>query len=144
MGLTGHLSDTYDAFSSSWFSFPSLLSPMNMSLMNMTMKVQGLGPPPVHALFHFSLKIPLVVRVAQNPLIVWVLKICWSCQWYIFRWSCWLNIFRWSCQWNIKSWSNRRVDLNLRIDLTIRVDSTIIIESTFRIDSPDILVPTLL
>ena len=53
MGLTSHLSDAYDAVSSSCFSFSSLLSPMKMSLTNMTMKVLGPGSPPVHALFHF-------------------------------------------------------------------------------------------
>ena len=60
MGLTSHLSDAYDAFFSSCLSFSLLLSPMKMSLTNLTMKVLGLGSPPVHALFHFSLKIPLV------------------------------------------------------------------------------------
>ena len=79
MGLMSHLSDAYDAFSSSCFYFSSLLSLMKMSLKNLKMKVLGLGSPPVHALFHFSLKIllvmcvsqvKLVVRVSQYPLVV--------------------------------------------------------------------------
>ena len=53
MGLTSHLSDAYDAFSSSCFSFSLLLSPMKMSLMSLTMKVLGPGSHPVHALFLF-------------------------------------------------------------------------------------------
>ena len=47
MGLTSHLSDACDAFSSSCFSFSSLFSLMKMSLTNMTMKVLG----PVHIRF---------------------------------------------------------------------------------------------
>ena len=70
MGLTSHLSDAYDAFSSSCFSFSLLLILMKMSLTNQTMKVLGPGLSPVHALSYFSLKIPLVVGVAQNPLVV--------------------------------------------------------------------------
>ena len=70
MGLTSHLSDAYDTFSSFCFSFSLLLNLMKISLMNMTMKVLGPGSPPVHDLFHSSLKIPLVMRVAQNPLVV--------------------------------------------------------------------------
>ena len=61
MGLTSYLSDAYDAFSSSCFSFSSLLSPMKMSLTSLTMKVLGLGSLPVHALLNFSLKNLLVV-----------------------------------------------------------------------------------
>ena len=38
-----------------------LLSPMKMSLTNLMMKVLGPGSLLVHALFHFSLKIQLVV-----------------------------------------------------------------------------------
>ena len=131
MGLTSHLSDAYDAFSSSCFSFSFLLSPMKISLTNLTMEVLGPGSPPVHALFPFSLKIPLVKWVAQNPLVLWVAQIHWSCQW---------KVFRWLCQWNIKCWSNRRIDLNWRIDSTIRIDSTLRIDSTVRIDSTDILI----
>ena len=52
MGLTSHLSDAYDAFSSC-FPFSLLMSPMNMSLMNLAIKVLGPGSPPVHALFIF-------------------------------------------------------------------------------------------
>ena len=46
MDLTSHLSDTYDAFSSSCFSFSSLLSPMTMSPTNQMMKVLGPGSLP--------------------------------------------------------------------------------------------------
>ena len=60
-GLNSHLSNAYDVFSSSCFSFSSLLIPMNMSLTNLTMKVLGPAALPVHAFFRFSLKIPLVV-----------------------------------------------------------------------------------
>ena len=52
MGLTSHLSDAYDAFSSSCFSFSSLLSPMKMSLTNLTMKVLGPGSPPFCVFLH--------------------------------------------------------------------------------------------
>ena len=52
MGLTSHLSDAYDAFSSSCVSFSSLLSLMKMSLKNLTMKVLGPGSPPVRAFLH--------------------------------------------------------------------------------------------
>ena len=71
-GLTSNLSDAYDAFSSSYFYFSSLLSPMKMSLTSLTMKVLGPGSHLVHALFHFSLSILLFVSVAQNLLVVWV------------------------------------------------------------------------
>ena len=53
MGLTSHLSDAYDNFSSSCLSFSLLLSPIKMSLTNLTMKVLGPDSPPVHALFLF-------------------------------------------------------------------------------------------
>ena len=43
MGLSSHLSDAYEYFSSSYFSFSSLLSPMTMSPTNHMMKVQGSG-----------------------------------------------------------------------------------------------------
>ena len=59
MGLTSHLSDAYDAFSS-FFSFSSLLSPMTMSLTNLTMKVLGPGSPLVRAFLHV-LNYPLIV-----------------------------------------------------------------------------------
>ena len=62
MGLKSHLSDAYDAFSSSYFSFYSLLSPMKMSLMNLTMNVLGPGSPPVFAFLHV-LNYPLIVLV---------------------------------------------------------------------------------
>ena len=52
MGLTSHLSDAYDAFSSSCFSFSSLLSPMKMSLTNLTKKFVGPDSPPVCAFLH--------------------------------------------------------------------------------------------
>ena len=52
MGMTSHLYDAYDAFSSSWFYFSLLLSLMKMSLTNLTMKVLGLGYPPVCAFLH--------------------------------------------------------------------------------------------
>ena len=70
MGLTSHLSDAYDAFSSMSVSFSSLLSPMSMSLTNQIMKVLGPGFLPFHTFFHLSLKIALVMCVAQNPLVV--------------------------------------------------------------------------
>ena len=62
MGLGSHLSDAYDAFSSSCVSFSSLLSPMNMSLTNLTMKVLSPGSPPVCAFIHV-LNYPLIVLV---------------------------------------------------------------------------------
>ena len=62
MGLTSHLSDAYDDFSSSCVSFSLLLSPMEMSLPYMTMKVLGLGSLPVPAFFHV-LNYPLIVLV---------------------------------------------------------------------------------
>ena len=56
MGLTSHLSDAYDTLSSFYFSFSLLLNLTKISLMNPKMKVLGPGSPPVHDLFHFSLK----------------------------------------------------------------------------------------
>ena len=56
MGLTSHLSCVYDDFSSYRVSF-SLMTSLTM---------MGLGPDHlVRALFHFHLKNPLVVSVAQ-------------------------------------------------------------------------------
>ena len=52
MGLTSHLSDAYNAFSSSCFSFSLLFSPMTMSPTNQMMKVQGPGSLPAHTFFH--------------------------------------------------------------------------------------------
>ena len=43
MGLTIHLSDAYDDFSSSCTSFPLLLSPMTMTPANQMTTVQGPG-----------------------------------------------------------------------------------------------------
>ena len=54
MGLTNHLSDAYDAFSSFCVSSSSLLSLMKMSLMaSLTMKVMGPGSHPVFAFLRF-------------------------------------------------------------------------------------------
>ena len=53
MGLMSHISDAHDAISSC-LSFSSLLSPMNMSLTSLTMKVLGPGSHPVNALLFFS------------------------------------------------------------------------------------------
>ena len=75
MGMMSHLSDAYDAFSSSWFSFSLLLSPMTISLANQTMKVLGLGSLPVCVFLHI-LNYPLIVIVdchlveSQYPLVV--------------------------------------------------------------------------
>ena len=75
MGLTSHLSDAYDAFSSSCFSFSSLLSVVKMSLTNMMMKVLGSVSLPVHSFIHV-LKYLLIVLVdchlieSQYPLVV--------------------------------------------------------------------------
>ena len=60
MGLTSHLSDAYDAFSSSCFSFSLLLSLMKMSLKNQMMKVQGPGSLPVCTFLHV-LNFPFIV-----------------------------------------------------------------------------------
>ena len=62
MGMTSHLSDGYDAFSSSCFSFSSLLSPMKMSPKNKTMKVLGLVSLPVCVSLNV-LKYSLIVLV---------------------------------------------------------------------------------
>ena len=43
MGITSHLSDTYDAFSPSCASFSLLLSPVMMTTTNQMTTVQGLG-----------------------------------------------------------------------------------------------------
>ena len=59
MGLTSHLSDAYDAFSSLCFSFYLLLSPMTMSLINQMVEVQGPGSLPVRIFLHV-LKYPLI------------------------------------------------------------------------------------
>ena len=61
MGLMKSSFDAYDRFSSSFFYFSLLLSPIKMSLNNLTMKVLGPGSPQVHVLFRFSLKILFVV-----------------------------------------------------------------------------------
>ena len=62
MGLTSHPSDAYDAFSSSCFSFSSLLIPMTMSLTNQMMKVQGPCSLPVRTFLHV-LNYPLIKSV---------------------------------------------------------------------------------
>ena len=62
MGLTSHLSDAYDAFSSSYVCFYLLLSTMNMSLTTLTMKVLGPGFPPFHVFLHVF-NYPLIVLV---------------------------------------------------------------------------------
>ena len=59
MGLTSHLSDAYDAFSSLCATFPLLLSPMAMTPMNHMASVQGPGYFPV-CTFHCVLKYSLV------------------------------------------------------------------------------------
>ena len=61
MGLTSHLSCVFDVFSSYRVSFSLMTS--------LTMMVLGPGHL-VRALFHFPLKILLVVSVAQNPLVM--------------------------------------------------------------------------
>ena len=61
MGLLSHLFYVYEAFSSYRVSFCSMTS--------LTMMVLGPGHM-VRALFHFPLKILLVLSVAQNPLVV--------------------------------------------------------------------------
>ena len=60
MGMTSHLSDAYNAFSSSCFSFSLLLSPMPMYPTNQTMKVLGPGSLPIRAFIHV-LNYPLIV-----------------------------------------------------------------------------------
>ena len=54
MGLRSHISDAYDAFSSYCVSSSLLLSLMNISLTNLTMKVLGPGSHPFMLLFIFS------------------------------------------------------------------------------------------
>ena len=61
MGLMSHLSCVYDTFSSYRVSFSSMTI--------LTMMVLGPGHL-VRALFHFSLKILLVMSVAKNQLVV--------------------------------------------------------------------------
>ena len=120
MGVMSHLFNAHDTFSS-WFSFSLFLSTMPISLTNLTMKVLGPGSPPVHALFHFSLKIPFIVWIAQNLLVVSVAY---------FPLVVSVEYFCWLCQLNIKSWSNLRIDSTIRIDSNLRIDSTIRIDST--------------
>ena len=62
MGLTSHISDAYDTFSSLCASFSSLLGPMKMSLKNIAMKVMVQVSPLVRAFIHF-LNYPLIVLV---------------------------------------------------------------------------------
>ena len=59
MGLTTHLSDAYDAFSSSCAYFSLLLSPMAMTPTNQMTTVQGPGSLPVCA-FRYILNCPLI------------------------------------------------------------------------------------
>ena len=59
MGLTGHHSDAYDAFSSSRASFTLLLSLLTMNPKNQMTTVQGLGSLPLCA-FRCVLKYPLI------------------------------------------------------------------------------------
>ena len=59
MGLMSHISNAYDTFSSSCFSFSLLLSPMMMSPTNQMMKVQGPGSLPVRTFLHV-LNYPLI------------------------------------------------------------------------------------
>ena len=59
MGLTSHISDAYNAFSSSWASFPLLLSPMTMTLTNHMTKVKVPGSLPVRSFLHV-LNYPLI------------------------------------------------------------------------------------
>ena len=63
MGLTSHISDAYDDFSSYCVSSSLISILMNMSLMtSMTMMVLGPGSPLVRAFLHF-LNYPLIVLV---------------------------------------------------------------------------------
>ena len=63
MGLTSHLSDDYDAFSSYCVSSSLILSLMKMSLMtSLTMIALGPGSPTVRAFLNF-LNYPLIVLV---------------------------------------------------------------------------------
>ena len=70
MGLTSHISDAYDAFSSSLFSFSLLLSPMKMFLTNQTMKILGPGSLPVctfpHVLY-FLLIVLVDCHLIKSP-----------------------------------------------------------------------------
>ena len=59
MGLTSHLSDAYDAFSSLCASFSLLLSLMTMTLTNQMTMVQGPGSLPV-SVFRYVLNYPLI------------------------------------------------------------------------------------
>ena len=59
MGLTSHLSDAYNAFSSSCASFSLLLSPMTMNTTIRTTTVQGPGYFPVRT-FRYVLNYPLI------------------------------------------------------------------------------------
>ena len=71
LSLTIHLSDAYDAFSSSFFPFSSLLSPMTMSLTNQTMKVLGLGSPWVRAFLSiFELSVDRVSLLSSNQVTI--------------------------------------------------------------------------
>ena len=105
MGLTSHLSCLSDVFSSYrvYFSLMTIL----------TMMVLGPGHL-LRALFHFPLKIPLVLSVKKIPLVMPVESFSCLCQ---------CNIESWSCQWNIECWSNLRIYSAIRIDSTIRIDS---------------------
>ena len=75
MGVTIHLSDAYDTFSSSCFSFSLILSLMNMFLTILTMEVLGTGSLPVRVFLHV-LNYLLIVLVdchlieSQYPLVV--------------------------------------------------------------------------
>ena len=76
MGLTSHLSDAYDAFSSYLVSSYLILGLMKMYLMtSMAMMVMGPGSPPVCAFPHF-LNYWLIVFVdcnvmeSPNPFVV--------------------------------------------------------------------------
>ena len=60
MGQTSHLSDAYDAFSSSCFIFSFLLSLMTMSPTNQMMKFLGPGSLPVYTFLHI-LNYPLIM-----------------------------------------------------------------------------------
>ena len=115
MGLMSHLSCHSDTYSSYCVSFYFMTS--------LTMMVLGPGYL-VRALFHFPLKILLVMSVEYCPLVMSV---------EYFKLVVSVEYFCWLCQWNIKSWSNRRIDSTIRIDLTIRMNSTIRIDSTPRI-----------
>ena len=59
MGLTSHLSDAYDAFSSSCASFSLLLSPMTTTPTNQMRTVQGPSYFPV-CTFRYVLNYPLI------------------------------------------------------------------------------------